>query len=230
MIIVLFDLEGTLVKSMEDDKEAICEFKMKTASKLVELGIPTSGIEGIEGSALMRNRALDIVDQRFNKKEARRFHHEMDKFLKSFELRWALQSRLFPETLSVLHRLRKLCKIGLVTNTSKEAAYRMLSMHGIDCFFNVIITREDVKKLKPDPEGLLLALRKLGGQNFFYVGDSSSHDSLAAKRAGGISIIVRRNPLKALKFEPDFVVNSLEEIIDIVKESKRWRIFSKVAR
>jgi pyrophosphatase PpaX len=221
MAIVLFDLEGTLIQSIEENKDAIHEFRMKTGNKLVELGITRSELEGIEVSTLMRNKALEIVDSHFEKEKAAWFHHEMDKFLKGFELRWAFQSRIFPDTHSTLCELRRRnCKIGLVTNTSKEAAERMLVMHRIGSFFDVIVTREDVRRLKPDPEGILLALKKLNGQDFFFVGDLA-HDSLATKRAGGISITVKRNPSKALRFETDYVVISLEEVPDIVMNALR---------
>jgi HAD superfamily hydrolase (TIGR01549 family) len=220
MTVILFDLEGTLVQSVEGNKDAILEFRMKTASKLMELGIAASELEGIEVSTLMRNRALEIVDQHFKKEEARRFHCEMDKFLKTFELRWALQSRLFPDTLSTLCKLKKLrCKIGLVTNTSKEAANHMLFMHGIDSLFGVTVTREEVSRLKPDPEGIFLALKKFRERKFFFVGDLS-YDALAAKKAGGVSIVVNRNPSKTLEFQADFIISSLEEIPNIIQESK----------
>jgi len=190
--IVLFDLEGTLVQSIEDNKDAVLEFRTKTADKLVALGIP---------------------------REAVRFHREMDRFLKGFELRWALQSKIFPETRSVLHTLKRLgVQMGIVTNTSRDAVDQMLSMHKLAYFFKVIVTREDVRRLKPDPEGIMLALRKLDGHSFFFIGDLV-HDSLAAKKAGGVSIIVRRNPLKTLGFEADHIVSSLEEVPDIVRSS-----------
>jgi HAD superfamily hydrolase (TIGR01549 family) len=203
---------------MEDNKDAIQEFRTKTAHKLVELGIAAKELERIEVSTLMRNKALEIVDKRFKKGEATKFHHEMDKFLKTYELQWALQSQIFPETLAVLRRLKRLrCRMGLVTNTSREAACQMLSMHRIRHFFDVIVTREDVRRLKPDPEGILIASRKLGGWGFFFVGDHF-YDSLAAKNAGGTSIIVKRNPSKTLRFEADFIIASLEEVPVILQK------------
>jgi pyrophosphatase PpaX len=221
MCTVLFDLEGTLVQTIEDDRDAIHEFRMKMANKLVTLGIPPKELEGIEASTLMRNKALEIVDKYFERNKIVRFHREMDKFLKSFELCWALQSKMFPETRSVLHKLKKLkVEMGLVTNTSRDAAEHMLSMHKLRSFFKVIVTREDVRRLKPDPEGVLLALKKLDGHSFFFVGDLA-HDSFAAKKAGGVSIIVKRNPLKTLGFEADYIVSSLEEVPNIVLSSSK---------
>jgi len=83
----------------------------------------------------------------------------------------------------------------------------------------VVATREDVKRLKPDPEGILLALKKLGETEFFLVGDLI-YDAQAAENAGGLSIIVNRNPSKDLEFPADYVVQSLAEIPALIRVRK----------
>lgn len=217
MVVILFDLEGTLVQSIENDQEAILEFRIKTREKLLRLGIPSSKLEGVTRSTLMRNKALEYVKEHFDEKEAKRFHLEMDNFLKSYELCWADSSRIFPETLPALRGLKRLgYKMGLITNTSREAANRILSMHGIETFFEVVVTRENVKKLKPDPEGILLALKRLNPRDFFLVGDLI-HDSKAAEKAGGVSIIVNRSPSKKLEFRANYVISSLVEIPKLIQ-------------
>jgi len=217
LVVVLFDLEGTLVQTIEDDEEAIREFRTRTREKLLELGIPRRELEGSMTSAPMRNRALEYVRQNFSGEEANRFHTEMDRFQKAFELSWAENSEIFPDTLPALRELKSLgYRMGVVTNTSREAAARELSMHGIDAFFEVVITREDMKLLKPDPEGLLLALRKLNVEDFLFVGDLA-HDSQAAGRAGGTSIIVKRKPSNKPEFQADHVVKSLREIPTLIR-------------
>lgn len=219
MVVILFDLEGTLVQSIENDQEAILEFRTKTREKLLQLGIPSSELEGVTKSTLMRNKALEYVNEHFDEREAKRFHLEMDSFLKGYELRWADSSRIFPDTLPALRKLKRLgYKMGLITNTSREAAIRILSMHGIETFFEVVVTREDVKKLKPDPEGILLALKRLNTRDFVLVGDLI-HDSKATEKAGGVSIVVNRNPSKKLEFRANYVISSLIEIPDLIQHS-----------
>ncbi len=160
MVVVLFDLEGTLVQSIENDQQAIDEFRKNTREKLLELGIPRSELKGLITSTLMRNKSREYVKEHFNEREAKRFHREMDGFLTSYEVSWADRSRLFPDTLPTLRKLTELGHtMGVITNTSRDAADRMLSIHGIRGFFEVIITREDVKTLKPDPEGILRQLK-----------------------------------------------------------------------
>jgi phosphoglycolate phosphatase len=216
----MFDLEGTLVHSIENDPEAIHEFRIKTKEKLLALGIPSSELEGVIASTLARNKAFEYVKDQFNETEVARFHLEMDGFLKKYELNWANDSRAFFDTLIVLRKLQELgYRLALVTNTSRKATDRMLSMHNIEDCFEVLITREDVQKLKPDPEGILLALQRLKEHDFFFVGDLV-HDSIAAKNAEGTSITVNRDPRKPLQFSTDHEVQSLSEIPTLIHALK----------
>jgi len=217
LVVVLFDLEGTLVRTIEDDEEAIHEFRTSTKEKLIELGIPSHELQGSTTLAPMRNTAIGYVMQHFSGEEADRFHAEMDIFQKGFELSWAERSEIFPDTLPALRELKSLgCRMGIVTNTSREAADRELSMHGIEAFFEVVITREDMEKLKPDPEGLLIASRRMKAQEFFFVGDLV-HDSRAAKTAGGTSIMIERRSSHRPRFHADHIVQSLTEIPKLIR-------------
>lgn len=96
----------------------------------------------------------------------------MEKFLKQYELNAARRPTLYSETVPTLERLRSLgVGIGLVTNTSREAVDIVFRLQGIGKYFDVVVTRDDVKKLKPDPEELRLAVRKLGARDFVMIGD-----------------------------------------------------------
>jgi len=77
----------------------------------------------------MRNKAIEYVEKNFGYNEIERFHVEMDNFLKSYELVWANRSKIFSDTIPIVRKLEKLgCKMGLVTNASRKAANRILSM------------------------------------------------------------------------------------------------------
>jgi HAD superfamily hydrolase (TIGR01549 family) len=216
-VAVLFDLEDTLVRTPWADHQNIIEFRRKTKEKLIELGIPPSVLEGIERATIMRNKASEYIEKNITKENAEKVYREMEKFLSRYELDSAKRSKLFPETIPTLEQLRKLgIKIGLVTNTSIKAVGTVFRLHGLNGYFDAVVTRESVKKLKPDPEGILLAVQRLGPNNFFMVGDLV-HDAVAAKSAKMMSIIVKRNLEEKLDFEADYVVHSLSEIPAIVQ-------------
>lgn len=243
-VAVLFDLEDTLVETPWADHQHVLEFRRETRQKLIELRIPPNALEGIERATIMRNKASEYVQQNFTKANAQRFRQEMEEFLSRYELDSARKSQLFPETLQTLETLRELgTKVGLVTNTSAKAVNTVFQNHGLKDRFDIVVTRENVGKLKPDPEGILLAVRKLGATNCFMVGDLVL-DVLAAKGAKVKAIIVRRNPeqpdpqdlLKSLPaelleqakrlledgedFQADYVVQSLSEVPAIVQRGK----------
>ncbi len=218
---VLFDLEGTLVQTPWEDLQHVLEFRRQTKMKLIELGIPPTVFDGIERSTLMRNRALEYVERNFSKTSKHRYHQDMENFLKQYELDAARRSKLFPETIAILDELKKLgVKMGLITNTSREAVDIVFQLHALQKYFDVIVTRSDVKKLKPDPEGVLLAIKKLEANSFLMIGDLPL-DMLAAKNANGEFIIVKRNPKDESDIPADYSVQSLSEVQSIVRSAIR---------
>jgi len=169
---------------------------------------------------------------------------EMESFLCRYELNSAKKSRLFPDTVSTLETLKESgVKMGLVTNTSRKAVDVAFQSHCLRSYFDVVVTRESVARLKPDPEGVLLAVKKLGANRFLMVGDLI-FDILAAKRANGLAIMVMREPeksdfqslSKSLPAEssknaqrtveqkgglhPDFIVESLIEVPRILRDEE----------
>ena len=241
---VLFDLEDTLVQTPWADHQHVLEFRHETRQKLIELGIPPNVLEGIERATIMRNKASEYVEKNFAKADAQGFRQGMEEFLSRYELDSARKSQLFPETIQTLETLRELgAKVGIVTNTSAKAVNTVFQNHGLKNRFDVVVTRENVKRLKPDSEGILLAVKKLGATNCFMVGDLVL-DILAAKGARVKAIIVRRNPeqpdpqdlLKSLPaelleqakrlledgkdFQADYVAQSLSEVPAIVQRGK----------
>jgi phosphoglycolate phosphatase-like HAD superfamily hydrolase len=82
--------------------------------------------------------------------------------------------------------------VGLVSNIGRRAVEQGSAALGIAGAFDVVVTRNDVERLKPCGDGIRLALARLGvsqGETWF-VGDSVS-DVLAARDAGVAVAIVQ---------------------------------------
>jgi putative hydrolase of the HAD superfamily len=220
---VLFDLEDTLIQTPWSDFQRVKKFRRKTREKLIALGIPSRLLEGIERATLMRNKSYEYAEKNFSRTENERFHRELEEFLSEYEVDSAKNSKLFPDTIPTLQELKKLgLKIGLVTNTSEKAVNIIFKLHGLKGYFDVVITREKVKQLKPSPEGILLAVKTLGVNDFFMVGDLL-FDVLAAKNANGTAIFVKRDFQEKDDPPADYVVHSLIEIPAIVQEKLALR-------
>ncbi|MDQ7984064.1 HAD-IA family hydrolase [Pseudomonas sp. G34] len=95
---------------------------------------------------------------------------------------------IYPECLELLNVLvEKKIKLGVVTNSGRRYAEKILAHLNLD-IFETVVTYTDVKAegMKPSPEGINLALRALklkAGDDIFYVGDDYI-DIVAAYRAG----------------------------------------------
>ena len=243
---VLFDLEDTLIQTPWSDPRLVTKFRQETKKKLIDLGIPSAVLKGIERSTIMRNKASEYVGRKLDEEEASRFKLEIDDFLTRYEQDSARKSELFPDTIPTLEKLQKNeVRIGLVTNTSIKVVKAVFENFDLERFFEVVITRENVRRMKPDPEGILLALEQLGANGFFMAGDLI-FDVIAAKSANGVAILVIRpeqsntqHLYKGLPTEiertmqihssndlqADYTIESLIEIPKIIQLEKRKRVW-----
>ena len=85
-------------------------------------------------------------------------------------------------------------KIGVVTNSIRKTSEFMLQYAGIIDFLDVLVTNEDVANPKPDPDGYLLAMSKLGiTPSETVVVEDGMHGIVAAKAAGA-NVVEVLNP------------------------------------
>jgi HAD superfamily hydrolase (TIGR01509 family) len=89
----------------------------------------------------------------------------------------------------LLHHLHKQKVLGVVTTRSHEEASAFLDQHDLHDYFDLVVTRESTKHLKPNPEPILYAASQLGlsPEQCAMVGDTPV-DILSARRAGAWSI------------------------------------------
>jgi pyrophosphatase PpaX len=115
-------------------------------------------------------------------------------------------------------------KLGIVTSRLNESATRGLKHFGLMDYFESIISADDTEIHKPDPTPALMALAQLSGkpEETMIVGDSS-FDILCGKNAGMTSVAVGWSALPRdiiLKCEPDYVVESMDELVTLIKKLK----------
>lgn len=63
---------------------------------------------------------------------------------------------------NIIDKLKQDYKIALVTTASKKNTYEILEYTNKKDLFDLILTSDDIKNPKPDPEGFLLAMSKYG--------------------------------------------------------------------
>lgn len=217
---VLFDLEGTLVETLYQRSQVdLAELRAATRKKIVNLGVPDEHLTGIVSGSLLRNIAFEWADIYLSPAEAGRIYTEIDAFMKPFEMNSAILARLYPDTIGTLEKLDSMgVEMGIVTNTSREATEHMLTKFSLGHFFNVVVTRSDSTRLKPNPIMVQLAIAKMEKEIGWLVGDMA-FDAEAARGSDLLSIVVRRDGSRP-SFNHDYFIDSLYDVETILLERK----------
>jgi pyrophosphatase PpaX len=126
-----------------------------------------------------------------------------------------LSTKLFSGVSETLAALSRSYRLGIVTSGSKNRVLRDLERTGIKSFFEVAITGDDIKRPKPDPEGLELALSKmklLPGEAV-YIGDAHADYEMAqAAQVHFLGI-----PSAFASLDSDHPCRKLQSITDLLK-------------
>ena len=110
-------------------------------------------------------------------------------------------------------------KLGVVSSKKTDLVLHGLELFGLKQYMSVVVGEEDVKNNKPAPDGILMAIEKLGSKNACYVGDTIN-DIKAGQSANvkTIGCLYIKHPEIMLEASPDFVINELNDILKICVE------------
>lgn len=125
---------------------------------------------------------------------------------------------LFPDTLNVLRGLRSAgIKTGIVTTKFRIRIDGVFVRFGMPDPVDIIIGGEEVKELKPSPEGIFLAMKRLGvrKEDTLYVGDNSiDADAAARAQVDFAAVLTGTTPKQAFEKYPHcFVEQNIGELM-----------------
>ncbi len=205
---ILFDIDGTVLDTSEFILQA-------TEYALAALGypVPDRSVIRKEVGIPFPQYYIDLCGSAENVEELILKHREFQ--YSNYNL-----SKLFPNALETLNSLKKKgYKLAAVTTRSNKTSHQTLVDAGIFDLFDIIISFEDAKKLKPNPEPLLKALENLNEtpDKAVMIGDSHL-DIEAGKNAGTKTIRAAygfhkdnlHNP------DPDFIIEDIGELLKIL--------------
>lgn len=128
--------------------------------------------------------------------------------------------KLFPKAKNLLKKLKKRgFLLAAVSNRTRVSLQLSLKIVGIDKYFDLVLSAEDVANPKPHKDHLLLALKhfQVSPKNAFMVGDTD-HDIMAGKNAGvrtvGVTFGFWGKSIKETK--PDYIIDDLTELEEIL--------------
>jgi phosphoglycolate phosphatase len=208
---MLFDYEGTLVDFQWKLSEAVEE----TLKMLRDIGFAKDRIQSRRYSTLMTEAMQGAVEIGLQPDQVReKIGFVYDRFDKDALTRWALR----PYVKDFLHKIRtKGVRTGLVSNVGGKTLIKALSKLGLEGFFDIALSRNDVLNLKPNPDGINLAIEGLGTKKdkSIFIGDSL--DDINAARNAGIQVIIITDGENIkediLAAKPDYVIKGYDELL-----------------
>ncbi|KKQ25912.1 MAG: HAD family hydrolase [Candidatus Woesebacteria bacterium GW2011_GWA1_37_8] len=184
---VIFDQDGTVADHELNYEEA---FKIVLARNGVNPGkhfYHQRGIGVVENWTAFKN-TFDIDPEKTAEELATDTQEEFKKTLD--------KSKIMPGFLDFARKLKKNgIKLGLATSNSKEIVYKISKLLGLDGVFDAIVTGEEIKNKKPDPEIFLKIAQKLKVYPYeCFVFEDSASGVIAAQKAGmKVGVVLRNN-------------------------------------
>ncbi|AGC48606.1 HAD family hydrolase [Myxococcus stipitatus DSM 14675] len=175
---VIFDVDGTLVDSVDEHAEA-----WRRAFLHFGRDIPFAHVRSQIGKG-----ADQLIPIFFNDEELERFGKELEEYRSTLFLREFLPKvRPLPRVRELFQRLRqKGRRVVLASSAQDEELKHYVRLCNIEGLFEARTSKEDVAASKPQPDIFEAALARLGKPETtvtVVVGDSP-HDALAASKLG----------------------------------------------
>lgn len=218
---VLFDLGGTLIKTVE----------------VAEVYRAILKAHGVEASL------NEIAKAHGESEKESDFYDEMVRWKEGFWVRWNsrvlekigiednreylarkidelwwdyAQVEVYPDVIDTLTRLKSgNVKVGVITNAFEKDYQQILQKLALTQYFDVVIGVDACNRAKPDPAIFLHAVHKLGvrPEEVIFVGDSIKRDYEGARRAGLKPLLIDRSGRNVTNFE---TITTLTELLKYV--------------
>ncbi len=204
---VLFDLDGTLVRTFIDF--ARMRNEMRAISARVDTEAATAGEDDVLGIVARMSATLGDPAGAAVRREA----YDCLEALEREGCAHAHPVAGARELLAVL-RGEKRVSVAVITRNCRSVALDLVRR--FDLAHDLLVAREDTARFKPDPDPLLRALNEFGvaPENAVMIGDL--WPDIAAGRAAGVALTVgiqwpHDPPGRFARCPPDVTVASLEE-------------------
>ena len=202
---IIFDFDGVIVNSECVKFNRLAILLKKRGLHLFQNDFKI--MVGTKTSAFLSKRFKDKLSQ--DQIEAISKERQKDQ-LKHVRL----YAKPIPGVKQLIRQLqRKKLKLCLVTGTQRKIVNNLLELIGLKNAFHVMVTGEEFKSSKPDPEAYVLSLKKLGvPRRDVIVIEDSAAGVAAAKKAGLYCIAITTTQTKSELKEADLVVTSFRKL------------------
>jgi phosphoglycolate phosphatase len=207
--LIIFDLDGTLVDTVQDITNALNYALMSHDIKTLTVK-ETMKLVG-EGVTRLVEKVLPAGKEHLK-------DDVMKKFLKYYSEHLIENSKEFPhvrETLESLNHFKK----AVLSNKREVLSKQLLEELDLEKYFNIIVGSDTAGEKKPSPVPVLYVISKLRvrPEESIVVGDSY-YDIKAGKMAGTKTVAVTYGyqPKEILK-EADYMIDNLRKLVPLVQ-------------
>ena len=211
-MIILFDLDGTLI----DSTEAILE---SFHNSFDVFGVQHADDEAIKA---LIGHPLDVMYRELGVEEGRVWD-----FVQTYKEHYrdisTQKTQLLPSAKEAVEKANDFASLGIVTTKTGKYSQILMEHFGLMDKFDVLIGREHVENPKPHPEPILKALEAFDTTNkeIYMIGDTRM-DMLSAKNAGikSIGVTSGYDNKEELKKFTNMIFSDSLEAIDYLKSAK----------
>ncbi len=211
-MIILFDLDGTLIESTEAITSTFHHAfnvhgqKNPTDAEIQELiGYP-----------------LDIMFARLGIDESRVWDF-VDTYKKKYRTISKIKTELLPQAKEAVELASSFAELGIVTTKTGLYSKELMEHFEIMHYFEVLIGREHVENPKPHAEPIINALKEFNCDNkeIWMIGDTKL-DLISAKNAGvnSIGVLSGYDDINILKQFTDVIFSDAFEAVKYLKSRK----------
>ena len=208
---VAFDLDGTLIDSVGIYSSSLAEV-------LNSMGMRATTEQIMPYIGLPLEEMLRMMFMITDRAEISEIRAKRDAII----ARNIRNIHIFPESMPTLHRLRSEgMRLAIVTSSSSKFVSLIDSEFGIASMVDAVVTRDNVARMKPNPDPYIKAFSELSVQaeEGMVVGDSEIADIVPGKAIGAKTVLVARGGKP--KSAADFVVEGVDRIIEIIKDGPK---------
>lgn len=207
---ILFDLDGTLLdteKGIHASYRHVFEKRGKEFTKEMEIEVLGPSLNNIFKKYFPNEKPEDLAEEyRIHNKE---IFKEVNSPMKNAE-----------EVLKTLKAQGY--TVGVVSTKLHTTVLNNLKIYDLDQYIDAIVGHEDVKEIKPSPEGInkILKDHRWYRDELIYVGDTSS-DIMAGKNAGAYTIAYYFNENRKADLDSaqaNEYIDDLINVLDIIKK------------
>ncbi len=204
---IIFDLDGTLIDSVDDLANSV-------NYTLGKLDLPlhtTEEIKSFVGDGIQK-----LIKRSLGQTHMEKFDDAFAIFMKHYGAHCTDNTVLYPKVAETISFLAEKYSLAVLTNKSATFSHKILKALKIDSYFKEVLGGDSLPTKKPDPAGILYLADKWGlaPDQLVMVGDHAT-DIEVGQRAGCKTVFIEGGIGETRGLKPDFVINSMDELPDL---------------